>query len=154
MGALNGNKANGADISKDENDLDDTYDKIEKEVVDKDLSGVVEEVITREKYKLSIDSLFKRYFTCFDDEYDELVKKMRRNGERKLKGELDLSKILKKVRNFNTAFDYLFSERQKFLFKFNDRHVIDSNSDLITPDSEESLFSGTSDEDLKNKSMK
>ena len=79
---------------------------------------------------------------------------MRRNGERKLKGELDLSKILKKVRNFNTAFDYLFSERQKFLFKFNDRHVIDSNSDLITPDSEESLFSGTSDEDLKNKSMK
>ena len=32
--------------------------------------------------------------------------------------------------------------------------MIDSNSDLITPDSEESLFTGTSDEDIKNKSVK
>ena len=78
---------------------------------DKDMTAVVEEVITREKYKLSIESVFKRYFTCFDDEYDELVKKMRRNGERRLRSELDLSNILKKVRNFNTAFQYLFTER-------------------------------------------
>ena len=72
---------------------------------------MVEEVIGREKYKLSIESVFKRYFTCFDNEYDELVKKMRRNGERKLRNELDISKMLRKIRNYNTAFNYLLSER-------------------------------------------
>ena len=122
--------------------------------MDKDLTSVIEKVISREKYKLSIESVFKRYFTCFDNEYDELVKKMRRNGERKIKSELDISKMLLKIRNFNTAFDYLFSERQKFLLRFNDKHVIDSNSDLVTPDSEDTLFTGTSDEDFKNKSVK
>jgi len=79
---------------------------------------------------------------------------MRRNGERKLKGELDLSRIIRKIRNFGTAFDYLLTERQKFLLRFNDKHVIDSNSDLITPVSEDTLFTGTSDEELKTKSVK
>ena len=110
MGALNKSQ-DDPEGSKDNKELEDTFDKIEKEVIDKDMSAVVEEVISREKYKLSIESIFKRYFTCFDNEYDELVKKMRRNGERKIKSELDLAKILKKVRNFNTAFEYLFSER-------------------------------------------
>lgn len=75
------------------------------------MNGVVEEVLSREKYKLAIESVFKRYFTCFDNEYDELVKKMRRNGERKLKGDLDISRLLKKMRTFSCAFDYLLTER-------------------------------------------
>ena len=40
------------------------------------------------------------------------------------------------------------------MLKFNDSHVIDSNSDFISAESEDSLFSGTSDEELKNKSVK
>ena len=48
----------------------------------------------------------------------------------------------------------MLTDRQRFLLKFNDIHVIDSNTDLVSLDSGESLFSGTSDEDLKNTSIK
>ena len=58
--------------------------------------------MSRERYKFSLDSIFKRYFTCYDNEDDEMVKKTRRNGERKLQSELDLVKILKKLRSFST----------------------------------------------------
>ena len=108
----------------------------------------------RERYQFRLDSIFKRYFTCFDDEDIEMVKKTRYNGERKLKRELDLVRILKKIRHFSTAFRYLLTERQRFLLKFNYSNVIDSNSDLISLDSGDSLFSCTSDEDLKNTSAK
>ena len=40
------------------------------------------------------------------------------------------------------------------MLKFNDANVIDSNTDLESLDSGESLFSNTSDEDLKNTSIK
>ena len=110
--------------------------------------------MSRERYKFSLDSVFKRYFTCYDNEDDEMVKKTRRNGERKLQSELDLVRILKKLRNFSTAFRYLLTDRQRFLLKFNDIHVIDSNTDLVSLNSGESLFSCTSDEDLKSTSIK
>ena len=83
-----------------------------------------------------------------------MVKKTRQNGERKLKSELDLVRILKKLRHFSIAFRYLLTERQRFLLKFNDGNVIDSNTDLVSVNSGDSLFSNTSDEDLKNTSLK
>ena len=63
---------------------DNTIAEIEKEIENKELTQVVEEVMSRERYKFSLDSVFKRYFTCYDNEDDEMVKKTRRNGERKL----------------------------------------------------------------------
>ena len=83
-----------------------------------------------------------------------MVKKTRRNGERKLQSELDLVRILKKMRRFTIAFRYLLSDRQRFLLKFNDGHVIDSNTDQVSLDSGESLFTGTSDEEIKPTSNK
>ena len=90
---------------------DNTMAEIEKEIENKDLAQIVEEVMSRERYKFSLDSVFKRYFTCYDNEDDEMVKKTRRNGERKLQSELDLVRILKKIRNFSTAFRYLLTDR-------------------------------------------
>ena len=134
--------------------INNTMAEIEKEIESKDLAPIVEEVLCREKYKFRLDSIFKRYFTCFDDEDIEMVKKTRQNGERKLKSELDLVRILKKLRHFSIAFRYLLTERQRFLLKFNDGNVIDSNTDLVSVNSGDTLFSNTSDEDLKNTSVK
>ena len=61
-----------------------TMAEIEKEVEKKELAQVVEEIMCRERYTFRLDSVLKRYFTCYDNEDDEMVKKTRRNGERKL----------------------------------------------------------------------
>ena len=58
------------------------------------------------------------------------------------------------MRRFTIAFRYLLTDRQRFLLKFNDGHVIDSNTDQVSLDSGESLFTGTSDEDIKATSNK
>ena len=58
------------------------------------------------------------------------------------------------MRRFTIAFRYLLTDRQRFLLKFNDGHVIDSNTDQVSLDSGESLFTGTSDEDIKTTSNK
>ena len=100
MGALNKSQ-DDPDGSKDDEKLNDTFDKIEKEVIDKDMSAIVEEVITREKYKLSIESIFKRYFTCFDNEYDELVKKMKERKVRDRKERIRRERAAGKVMNTN-----------------------------------------------------
>ena len=63
---------------------ENTMAEIEKEIENKELAQVVEEIMSRERYKFSLDSVLKRYFTCYDNEDDEMVKKTRRNGERKL----------------------------------------------------------------------
>lgn len=63
-------------------------------------------------------------------------------------------RILKKIRRFTIAFRYLLTDRQRFLLKFNDGHVIDSNTDQVSLDSGESLFTATSDEDIKKTSVK
>lgn len=94
-----------------DNPVNNTLAEIEKEIENKELSEVVEEVMCREKYKFRLDSVFKRYFTCFDDEDIEMIKKTRYNGERKLKSELDLVRILRKLRHFSTAFRYLLTDR-------------------------------------------
>jgi hypothetical protein len=53
----------------------------------------------------------KRYCTCYDDERDEVIKKLRRNGLRKLSNEMDLSRILKKLRDVDSMFNYLLTDR-------------------------------------------
>ncbi len=50
--------------------------------------------------------------------------------------------------------NYLLTEKQKYLLKFNDRHVIDSESDYITLESADSLFSVASEDELRDKSIR
>ena len=98
--------------------------------------------------------MVKRYLSCYDDERDEIIKKLRRNGMRKLKNEMDLSRILKRMRDYETMFNYLLTERQRFLLKFNDKNVIDSDSDLISLDSAQTLFSCETDNEDRHKSIR
>ena len=66
---------------------------------------------------------------------------MKKLSDKKLQNELDLSRIIKKIRKFESLTSYLLTERQKYLLRFNYDHVIDTESDLISLDSAESLFS-------------
>jgi len=61
---------------------------------------VVEEICSREKYRFGLNTLMKRYFNCYDTEKEEIIKNLRKVGASKLRGELDIAKIMKKVRNF------------------------------------------------------
>ena len=67
---------------------------------------------------------------------------------------MDISRILKKLRNYEAVNSYLLNERQRYLLKFNSRHVIDSDSDLISVDSAESLFSVPSNDEDRQKSIR
>lgn len=42
--------------------------------------------------------------------------------------ELDISRLLRKIRIFEQLHNYLLTDRQRFLLKFNWRNVIDSDS--------------------------
>jgi len=141
--------------SSDSAKSDNTNEQIEKEIEQKDMRKIAEEVCTRERYKFKLNSVFKRYFACYDDENDEIVKKIRSNGSRKLQNELDISKMLRKIRNYEILNSYLLTERQRFLLRFNYRHVIDSDSDQISLASAQSLFSDpVSEENGKEKSQR
>lgn len=131
-----------------------TEREIENEIKKKDLVHVVEELCARQRYNMGLKSTYKRYITCFDNEEDELTKKYMYMGERKLQNEMDISRILKKLRNYEAVNSYLLNERQRYLLKFNSRHVIDSDSDLISLDSAESLFSVPSNDEDRLKSIK
>lgn len=48
---------------------------------------------------MKLEKWYKRYITCFDNEEDEMTKKIIANGTRKLRNELDLSRIMRKIRN-------------------------------------------------------
>lgn len=65
-----------------------------------------------------------------------------------------MTRILRKLRNFETVSKYLLTDRQRYLLKFNQRHVIDSDSDLISVDSAESIFSVPTDEEDRNLSIR
>ena len=97
---------------------------------------------------------FKRFISCFDKEEDEHIKKMRYLAEKKLQNELDVTRIIRKVRNQESVSQYLLSDRQRYLLKFNSKHVIDSDSDLISLDSAQSLFSVPTDEEDRNLSIR
>ena len=42
---------------------------------------------------------------------------------------------MKKLRNQEIAMSYLLTTKQKYLLRFNDKHVIDSESDYVTLES-------------------
>jgi hypothetical protein len=82
------------------------------------------------------------------------MKQIRYLAEKKLENELDVTRIIKKIRNFDVVSKYLLTERQKYLLRFNQRHVIDSDSDLISLDSAESLFSVPTEDEDRNLSIR
>jgi len=59
----------------------------------------VEEICGRERYNMELREPYKRFITCFDNEEDELTKKIINNGSRRLTREMDVGCILKKLRN-------------------------------------------------------
>lgn len=61
---------------------------------------------------MNLDAFYKRYISCFDNEQDEITKKIISNGTRKLLNELDVSRIMKKLRNARIMQDYLLTHRQ------------------------------------------
>jgi hypothetical protein len=67
---------------------------------------------------------------------------------------MDISRILRKIRNYEAVNGYLLNERQKYLLRFNDRHVVDSDSDLISLDSAESIFSVPSNDEDRPRSIR
>jgi hypothetical protein len=103
---------------------------------------------------MKLKTTYKRYITCFDNEEDELTKKYRYMGERKLQNEMDISRILKKIRNFDAVNSYILNERQRYLLRFNSRHVIDTDSDLISLESAESIFSVPSNDEDRLRSIR
>ena len=131
-----------------------TEKELEKEIEQKGLMHVVEELCARQKYNMKLKTPYKRYITCFDNEEDELTKKYRYMGERKLQNEMDISRILKKIRNYEAVNSYLLNERQRYLLKFNSRHVIDSDSDLISLESANSVFSVPSNDEDRLRSIR
>lgn len=48
----------------------------------------------------------------------------------------------------------MLTERQRYLLKFNSKHVIDSDSDLISNDSAESIFSVPDDDEDRYMSIR
>ena len=108
---------------------------IEKEIAEKGYYNTVEEICGRERYDMKLRVPYKRFINCFDNEEDELTKKIIANGSRRLNREMDVSCILKKLRNQEIAMSYLLTTKQKYLLRFNDKHVIDSESDYVTLES-------------------
>jgi len=76
-----------------------------------------------------------------------MIKKIRANGILKLERSMDIHNILKKMRNFEVLYNYIFDSRMKYLVKFNTRHVIDSDSDFGSMISGDSLFSANSEKE-------
>ena len=128
--------------------------EIERDIETKGMLGTVEEIIGRQKYHMQLSEWYKRFISCFDNEEDEMTKKIISNGTRKLSNELDLSRILKKIRNSEIMSSYLLTEKQRYLLKFNTKHVVDSDSDLISLDSAESMFSVDSVDEDRPKSIR
>jgi hypothetical protein len=76
----------GEDENKSEKSVESatTIKKIQKEIKDKGLMPVVEEICSRQRYKMGYKKEFKRFISCFDKEEDEHIKKMRYLAEKKL----------------------------------------------------------------------
>jgi hypothetical protein len=54
---------------------------------------------------------FKRFLSCCDKESDEKLKKMRYLAEKKLQNELDVTRIIRKLRNFDAMTTFMLTER-------------------------------------------
>ena len=68
-------------------------------IAEKGYYNTVEEICGRERYNMKLREPYKRFITCFDNEEDELTKKIITNGSRRLTREMDVGCILKKLRN-------------------------------------------------------
>ena len=79
---------------------------------------------------------------------------MQRLADKKLQNELDISRIIRKIRSFTTVSNYLLNERQKYLLKFNYNHVVDTQSELISLDSAQTLFSVPEEDETRTKTIK
>ena len=75
-----------------------------------------------------------------------MVKKIRLLGNMKLQHDMDISKLFKKIRNFEVWNSLLLNERQKYLLQFNARNLISSSSSNYSSDSIASLFSESPNE--------
>ena len=75
---------NSNDQDKFSNFSHHTVKEIEEEIEEKHLNPVVEEIISREKFKVHVKSRFSRCFKLCDNDEDEMIKKMRSIGIRKL----------------------------------------------------------------------
>ena len=96
-------------------------------------TDVVEEMFTRLRYRYKVDSLCSRLSSyCLKNE-DKHAQAIKRNGERRLKKDLDFTWLIRQVRNQKVLFDHLLTDRERILLKFNDKHVIDSDSELMSP---------------------
>jgi len=47
------------------------------------------------------------------------MRRIRRKAEKKSENELDVTRIIKKIRNFEVLSENLLTERQKYLLRFN-----------------------------------
>jgi hypothetical protein len=100
----------------------------------------VEEIASRERYNQHIASCLKRFTTFQDDEEDELIKQMRRLGISKYKRDTDISQMFWKIRYMEVLQEAFLTHRQKYLLKFNSKHLQASDSQLYSSDTEQSLF--------------
>lgn len=96
---------------------------------------MVEEICARERFKMQIKSCCKRYCSCCDNEEDEMMKKMRAIGLRKISHDMDIARFLKKIRNLDAQLNMLLTDRQKYLLRFNARHTISVNPEDYSSDS-------------------
>lgn len=80
---------------------------------------IVDEIVKRQRYNTKFRSTFKRFISCLDKDADEEMKKMRYLASKKLQNELDVTRIIRKIRNFEVMSSYLLTERQKYLMRFN-----------------------------------
>jgi hypothetical protein len=69
-------------------------------MIEKELTGVVEEICDRERYNIHIKNCCKRYFNCCDNEEDEMNNKIRAVGLRKIMHDMDINRIFSKIRNY------------------------------------------------------
>ena len=95
-------------------------------------NDVVEEIFTRSRYRYKVDSLCSKITSyCLKNE-DKHAQAIKRNGERRLKHDLDFTWLIRQVRNQKVLFENLLTDRERILLKFNDKHVIDSDSELMS----------------------
>ena len=80
---------------------------------------VVDEIVKRQRYKTKFRNTFKRFVSCFDNDRDDDIKRMRYLASKKLQNELDITRIIRKIRNFEVVSKYLLTERQRYLLRFN-----------------------------------
>lgn len=79
-----------------------------------------------------------------------MIKKIRKIGLRKLSHDTDISRIFKKIRNFDLLQSMILNQRQKYLLKFNAKNVISIQSEEYSSDSHVSIFSTLSKEQDRN----